>query len=558
MAVGLPNLTTRKSLHIVNFKVIIFSLFVTAFSIRPALANHLRHGAIMAMQIEKPVENKTADTTKNKASGAIGLKKHAHLFFSAFGKLFEPKKKAKAKSKRLSGKSKKIPDVDTNLKTKEIFGFYPYWLNDSVQTYNYRLLSSIAYFGYDLDPYTGKSSYSKQWKSTQLIDTAKAWHTKVYLTVTSLSEKNNRVFLDTVKAAKAAQEKSINTMLQMLNDREAYGVTVYFEDVPCEFKNQYTNYIRNLSNRLKEFNKKVVIVLPGLDANECFDVVALDAYVEYFIVTADDYYGSHSDVAGPVAPLHGGNLWTQGNLENTIEEYLSQGIPKEKLIISLPFYGNKWETEDANVPTYTKTFLGKLTFTDIQKNYTQKVYFDPESQTKYLNYKQGKKFIQIWFDDARSMAKKYDFINTEQLAGVGIWALANDDGSAELWEVLHSKFKQTKAFKPKAAEKPLTWVAIFKKEGVLKGLLWVFAIVFMVGFLLSLRNIEVRDIVFTGSLVKNLILFGIPLLLCIAIYFLLDNKLWAIMVFIGILFGYGFYTLLLRTEQTINNANRIP
>jgi hypothetical protein len=343
----------------------------------------------------------------------------------------------------------------------------------------------------------------------------------------------------------------------LLNDREAHGVTIYFEDVPCEFKDNYTRYIRNLSGRLKEFNKKVVIILPALDDNQCFDVTALDAYVEYFVVMAEDYYGSWSDIAGPVAPLHGGNLWTQGSLESTIEDYLSEGIPKEKLIISLPFYGNKWETMDDNVPAETKKFLDKLTFTDIQLNYPYKVYFDPESQTKYLNYKDGNKFIQVWFDDARSIGKKCDFINTEQLAGVGIWALGDDEGKAELWQVIDSKFKQNKGFKPKPS-KPLTWVSIFKKEGVLKGLIWVAAIIFIFGFLLSLRNIEVRRIVIKGNLIKNMLLFGMPLLLFIVMYLSLKNKLWAITVFIGILFGYGLYYLLVRTEQTINNANRIP
>jgi spore germination protein YaaH len=533
----------------VNFKVIACIFFLITFSIKPILAKGMAYNA-STLQLKKTVGTPLADSTQAKASGGIGIKKNADKFFTAFGKIFESKKK--------SGKVKKSnPGAETSSvkRTREVFGFYPYELEDSFDTYDFKLLSSLAYFGYQLDPYTGKSTYSKQWKTTKLIDAAKANNTKVYLTVTSPSEKSNRIFLDTIKPAKAAQERSINTILQMLNDREAYGVVIYFEDIPCEYKINYRLYIEDLSRRLREFNKKVVVVLPALDTNDCFDVMGLAAYVEYFVVMADDYYGNWSDVAGPVAPLHGGNLWTQGNLENTIEDYLSEGIPKEQLIISLPFYANKWETEDENVPSYAKKFLEKLTFKNVQENYPQKVYFDPESQTKYLNYKVGNKFIQVWFDDARSIRKKYDFINTEQLAGVGIRAISIDDGKTALWEALNSKFKQDKGYIP---PKPVTWLSIFKKDGVVKGILWVAALIFIFGFLLSLRNTEIRNIFFTGSLIKNMILFGIPLLLSIVMYLLLENKMWAIMVFVGILSGYGLYYLLQGTEQNSNNANRIP
>jgi hypothetical protein len=142
------------------------------------------------MQLEKPVEKKIADTTKNSASNKI--KKNVDQFFTAFGKLFEHKKNKKNNAgSGKKGISNKTADTEivasSSKRMKEVFGIYPYWLEDSIGNYNCKLLSSIAYFGYELDPYTGKYKYIKNWKTTKLIDVAKANNTKVYLTVTNLS-----------------------------------------------------------------------------------------------------------------------------------------------------------------------------------------------------------------------------------------------------------------------------------------------------------------------------------------------------------------------------------
>ena len=43
-------------------------------------------------------------------------------------------------------------------------------------------------------------------------------------------------------------------------------------------------------------------------------------------------------------------------------------------------------------------------------------------------------------DSARSLGVKYDFVKSQDLAGVGIWALGFDSGKSELWSVLQEKF----------------------------------------------------------------------------------------------------------------------
>lgn len=50
---------------------------------------------------------------------------------------------------------------------------------------------------------------------------------------------------------------------------------------------------------------------------------------------------------------------------------------------------------------------------------------------------------QCWYDDAQSLALKYDFVLDRGLAGVGMWALGYDGALPELWTELERAFYRT-------------------------------------------------------------------------------------------------------------------
>ena len=51
---------------------------------------------------------------------------------------------------------------------------------------------------------------------------------------------------------------------------------------------------------------------------------------------------------------------------------------------------------------------------------------------------------ELWFDDDYTLRKKYDFALSNQLKGVGIWALGYDNGYDDLWNVIEDKFSTDK------------------------------------------------------------------------------------------------------------------
>ena len=75
---------------------------------------------------------------------------------------------------------------------------------------------------------------------------------------------------------------------------------------------------------------------------------------------------------------------------------------------------------------------------------SQEELWDATSQTPWMRT-QDPGWQQTWFEDANSLAAKYQTVLNEGLAGVGIWALGYDDPYTDLWNALHTAFDQTTA-----------------------------------------------------------------------------------------------------------------
>ena len=380
---------------------------------------------------------------------------------------------------------------------REVFGFHVHWNDNLKDDYFYNQLSAIAYFACELDPYTGGMKNEWNWKSTKIVDLAAKSDTRVYLTVinyTATTSKKNKIFLNNAEA----QKNSLEVISDLLAMNNAHGVIIDFEGISESNRSDFTAYIQKLSERLGDMNKTVVVALPW-NKSEAFDIRGMKDYVEYFIIMGKNYYYSGSEYAGPVAPLNGGDKWLSGSLSESVSIYMNSGVSKEKLILSLPYYGSKWRTRDSILPSKKNYFEDHLTYKKIKKTYPQKPQYDSISQSAYLNIPTEDSNTQIWYDDALTLGKKYDFINDNDLAGVGIWALGYDEGYFELWSLLEEKFQPYKVYQDHNLHSEETLLQILERKEVLKGLLFIVLTIIILGMFFSLRNPEVREFVFARN-----------------------------------------------------------
>jgi spore germination protein YaaH len=163
--------------------------------------------------------------------------------------------------------------------------------------------------------------------------------------------------------------------------------------------------------------------------------------VDYIFIMAYDYYGSWSDNTGPVAPLtdpNGGHC-VQRSLNSTYNGPLVK-YP-QKLILGVPYYGKHWKTATGNAGSAVTSYVGSTFYRKavIEAETYGGFIWDNASQTPWYKWQSGG-WHQVWNDNEKSLGKKYDYALTENIGGVGIWALNYDGTRTELWNLINTKF----------------------------------------------------------------------------------------------------------------------
>ncbi len=324
---------------------------------------------------------------------------------------------------------------------RQVYGWHPYWIGSSTfNNYDFSLISTLSYFSYEVNPTSGSYNDIHAWKTTNVINLAKAAGAKVDLCVTNFGATNNTTFLNNP----AAWQRLADSLVVLLNLRNADGVNIDFEGVPGSQRTNFTNFITYLKNRFatNRPGTTISIALYAVDWTNVFDIPALQPLVNTFIIMGYDYHYSADAQAGPVAPLYHGTRWGTYTLSRSIDYYLTQGVPAYKLLLGVPYYGYDWKTNSTAIPSATVGTGASRTYsqlrTDFLNTYTRQ--WDQHSFTPYFSYTASGSTRQCWFDDEQSLAFKYDMVLSKQMGGIGIWALGYDNGYNELWDLIEQKF----------------------------------------------------------------------------------------------------------------------
>lgn len=186
-------------------------------------------------------------------------------------------------------------------------------------------------------------------------------------------------------------------------------------------------------------------MLPGTDFASLAPLVDQVGIMNY------DYAGPWSETTGFIAPLFSSPTPTgpypSSSIEHSIANYKEAGVPAEKLLMGLPFYGYSW-----TAVTNTDNGLfqaGHGVHSDKPYHYIRALaaapfstYRDERSQAPWLF--DGQTF---WtYEDPVSVRFKVSYASHQHLAGIMIWELSGDTTDAELLNVayhsLHHPLKE--------------------------------------------------------------------------------------------------------------------
>lgn len=340
-----------------------------------------------------------------------------------------------------------------------MFGFAPYWNFNKLQNEDFSQVTTLAYFSITVDGEGNmvndagyRGFYSPQ--ATSLFQKAHGSGTRVVLTLTQMNNWQILALMDDPDAQSKLISKSVNTV----RSRGIDGINVDFEysgNPGQDYRNKFSRFVADLSSAMHRDNpdSKVTVSVYASSVKDpkIYDIGPLAQNSDGIFMMAYDFAVANSAHAIPTAPLYGykeGQYWY--DVSTAVDDFLTQ-MPPEKLILGIPWYGYNYSVREPGIKaasykgrSYSQTYavvqdnihLGNPAISYLQEGWDTlgqvgwKAYYAISTGT----------WRMIFLEDPRSLSAKFDFAKSRNLAGIGIWALGNENGRDELWSVIEDKF----------------------------------------------------------------------------------------------------------------------
>lgn len=320
---------------------------------------------------------------------------------------------------------------------REIHGYHPYWMETIYTSYDWSLLSTVAFFALEIDG-DGNIIEFHGWPWSGLIATAHANGVRTLATAVLFSSAE----LDLLLSSTTKRQTAITNLVNAVTSAGADGINVDFEGVPGSRKQDLVTFVGDLRSALDAAvaNAYLSIATPAVDWNNAFDYDELAARCDHLAVMSYDYHWSGSSTTGPVAPLTG---WGPYNVGWTIQDYLAWGAPPEKILLGAPYYGYRWQAASEQPGAATLASGVARTFVQAVSEAEQsEELWDEASSTPWYRFLDTN-WSQGWYDNATSLTSKYNAVWDDSLGGVSVWALGYDGSRPELWAALADAFAPT-------------------------------------------------------------------------------------------------------------------
>jgi D-alanyl-D-alanine carboxypeptidase/spore germination protein YaaH len=348
-----------------------------------------------------------------------------------------------------------VPKKNTN-KNYEVFGFAPYWTLSKLDSINWNILTTFAYFSIPVTSggFLDRSSYEWQVfegeKLATLFEKAQSHKVRRVITLTQMEPLTIEAFLNDPDSWKRLAWESV----EVIKSKNLDGVNIDFEYIPSNdylkqnFSNFMDTYTKILNENLANPYITVSVLASSVRFNKIYDISYLAKVTDGVFMMAYDYYYPGSETIGPSAPLYGynngkGPFWY--DVSTAVEDFLKVA-DSSKIIMGVPYYG--W-----NYPTFGPVPKGPRSWGRVFATTNKKVSenklllttpiggWDSQAQVAWRGYWDASGWHVVYMEDEKSLSVKYDFLLSKNLGGVGIWALGYDFEN-RLWSILSKKFNE--------------------------------------------------------------------------------------------------------------------
>lgn len=238
-------------------------------------------------------------------------------------------------------------------------------------------------------------------------------------------ELKDQVDTSTVLNTTSSRDALVNNLITQAISLDLDGINVDLESVGKDAKDGYIEFIKELS--LKCENNNIILSVDNYVPSEFtahYNRAEQAKYVDYVVIMAyDEHY-----VGGPSAGSTASREFVKNGIENTLKS-----VPKEQVILGMPFYCRLWCTEPNG--NLTSTAYGIVAAREHVKYKAQaNAVWDEETGQNYVEYNGGDLKYQMWMEDETSLEWKLKFLDEYKLAGASYWRLGFEDSS--VWDLI--------------------------------------------------------------------------------------------------------------------------
>lgn len=208
----------------------------------------------------------------------------------------------------------------------------------------------------------------------------------------------------------------------------------------------------SLDEQGKSDGKKYLLTIAAPAGPQNIVKIELDKihpFLDWINVMTYDYTGGWSPITSFNAPLAPASTDPRASLSvaTTMQAYLSAGVPAEKLVMGVPFYGHAFggvaNVDNGLFQSHDKKRIeppggGGWTYRAISQNSIVKMqrFWHADAKVPWLfDVESG---VMISYDDPESIRIKAEYARDHNFAGVMIWEITQDDDNSSLLKAVNA------------------------------------------------------------------------------------------------------------------------
>ena len=213
------------------------------------------------------------------------------------------------------------------------------------------------------------------------------------------------------------RQAHVNAVVALIQDKGLDGIQIDYEDLPAADRGSFSSFVTDLGAAIHAIDKLLYVTVhvkeddAGYDdRNKSQDYAAIGKAADMVCLMAYDWHWS-TGPAGPIAPYD----WVDRVLRYSVTQ-----IPPNKILLGVGLFGYDWVGSTATNLTWRQVVaLAALHQADEE--------WDVGAQSPHFSYTVDGVEHEVWYEDGRSAAQKFDLARRYRLGGVELWRLGGED-----------------------------------------------------------------------------------------------------------------------------------